>query len=50
MFIDTDGREIVGVTKDDAKKAKDGAHKVFADKRFDFFRALNDIKGKKLTQ
>ncbi len=45
-FIDPDGREVIGVTKDDAKKAHDDINTVFADKKFDDLRALF-TRGKK---
>ncbi len=46
-FIDPDGREIHGVTIEDAKKVHDDLNKVFADKKFDAFRALITQSGKK---
>jgi RHS repeat-associated protein len=46
-FIDPDGREIHGVTKEDAKKVHDDLNKVFSDKKFDAFRALITQSGKK---
>ncbi|WP_158596902.1 DUF6443 domain-containing protein [Aquimarina sp. BL5] len=39
-FIDPDGREVIGVTKDDAKKVHNNFNTVFADKKFDALRAL----------
>jgi hypothetical protein len=46
ILIDPDGREVIGVTKDDAKKIHDDLNKVFADKKFDALRALF-TRGKK---
>ena len=45
-FIDPDGMapdEIIGVTKQDAKKMKEDIHKVLADKKFDQVRLLIDV-------
>jgi len=46
-FIDPDGRQVEGVTKDDARKAHEGFNKVFAGEKFDTFRALITRSGKK---
>lgn len=46
-ILDADGKDIIGVTKDDAKRFKEDIHKVLADKKFDNVRALIDIKGRK---
>jgi RHS repeat-associated protein len=45
-IMDPDGRDIIGQTKDDAKKFKEDIYKVLADKKFDNVRALIDVKGK----
>jgi RHS repeat-associated protein len=45
-IMDPDGRDIIGQTKDDARKFKEDVHKVLADKKFDNVRALIDVKGK----
>ncbi len=45
-IMDPDGKDIIGATKDDAKKFKEDVHKVLADKKFDNVRALIDVKGK----
>jgi RHS repeat-associated protein len=45
-IMDPDGRDIIGQTKDDAKKFKEDIHKVLADKKFDNLRTLIDVKGK----
>jgi RHS repeat-associated protein len=47
IHIDPDGREVVGVTKEDAKKFHDDINTVFADKKFDKFRSLITRSGKK---
>jgi hypothetical protein len=44
--IDPDGREIVGVTKDDAKKFQENLNTMLKDKGFDQFRSLVALKGK----
>ncbi len=46
-FIDPDGREIIGVTKDDAKKVHDDLNTIFADEKFAAFRGLITQSGKK---
>jgi hypothetical protein len=46
-FIDTDGMEIRGVTKDDARKMHEDINTMFADKKFDQFRATITRTGKK---
>ncbi|MBS1920768.1 MAG: hypothetical protein JST17_10990, partial [Bacteroidetes bacterium] len=46
-IMDPNGKDIIGETKDDAKKFKEDIYKVLADKKFDNVRALIDIKGKK---
>jgi len=45
-YIDPDGREVIGVTKKDAKKAHDDLNTVFADSKFDALRGLL-TRGKK---
>lgn len=45
-FIDPDGRDIRGVTKQDAQNFRDDIHRVLADEKFADIRALIDIKGK----
>ena len=45
-IMDPDGRDIIGQTKDDAKKFKEDIYKVLGDKKFDNVRALIDVKGK----
>jgi RHS repeat-associated protein len=45
-IMDPNGKDIIGQTKDDAKKFKEDVNKVLADKKFDNVRALIDIKGK----
>ena len=45
-IIDPDGRNIIGATKDDAKKFKEDVYKILADKKFDNLKLLIDIKGK----
>jgi len=47
-FIDPDGRDIIGVTKDDAKKALEDIRSMFKDDKFSGFRDLLslDKKGK----
>jgi len=45
FYIDPDGREIIGVTKQDAHNFKADIHLVLADKKFDGVRALIDVKG-----
>jgi hypothetical protein len=44
--IDPDGREIVGVTKEDAKKFLTDLNAMLQDKGFDQFRSLVSVKGK----
>ena len=44
--MDPDGRDIIGQTKDDAKKFKEDIYKILSDKKFDNVRALIDVKGK----
>jgi hypothetical protein len=46
-YVDPDGKKIIGVTKNDAKKMKSDIHKVLSDAKFDKLRKLIDIKGKK---
>jgi RHS repeat-associated protein len=45
-FIDPDGREVRGITKQDAQNFRDDIHKVLADDKFANVRALIDVKGK----
>lgn len=45
IYIDPDGRQIVGVTKKDAQNFKADVHKVLADEKFAGVRALIDVKG-----
>lgn len=45
-FIDPDGREVRGVTKQDAQNFRDDIYRVLADDKFANIRALIDIKGK----
>ncbi|MBL0744972.1 RHS repeat-associated core domain-containing protein [Chryseolinea lacunae] len=45
--IDPDGREVVGVTKDDAEKMQNDMNVVFVDAKFDAFRGLLTRTGKK---
>lgn len=45
-FIDPDGREVKGVTKQDALNFKEDIYKVLADDKFANVRALIDVKGK----
>jgi len=45
-FIDPNGMEIIGVTKDDAKQAHDDLNLIFADKKFNDFRTLITRSGK----
>ncbi len=47
IYIDPDGREIIGVTKDDAKKVHDDFNLIFADSKFSDFRTLITRSGKK---
>jgi hypothetical protein len=44
--MDPDGRDIIGVTKQDAKKFKEDIHLVLANDKFAGLRALIDVKGK----
>ena len=44
-FIDPDGRQIVGVTKKDARNFRDDVYKVLADDKFSRVRKLITIKG-----
>ena len=44
--IDPDGREIIGVTKDDAKKFKANLNTMLKDKAYDGFRGLIGLKNK----
>lgn len=46
-YIDPDGRQIEGVTKDDAKKVHEDLNTMFAGEKFDAFRALITRSGKK---
>jgi hypothetical protein len=48
--VDPDGMKIIGVTKEDAKKANEDINKIFADKRFDQFRSLISLKGKEFNK
>ena len=50
IFVDPNGKQIIGSTKEDAQKAQEDINKVFADKRFDNFRTLISIKGKTFNQ
>lgn len=45
-FIDPDGREVKGVTRQDAQNFKDDIYKVLIDDKFANVRALIDVKGK----
>lgn len=45
-FIDPDGREVRGLTKQDAQNFRDDIYRVLADDKFANIRALIDIKGK----
>lgn len=45
-FTDPDGKQIIGVTKDDALQAQNDINSMFSDKRFDSFRSLINVKGK----
>jgi len=45
-IMDPDGKDIIGATKDDAKKFKEDVYKVLANKKFEALRGLIDIKGK----
>jgi RHS repeat-associated protein len=45
-IMDPNGKDIIGETKDDAKKFKEDIYKVLADKKFDNVRVLIDIKGR----
>lgn len=45
-FIDSDGREVRGITKQDAQTFRDDIYKVLADDKFANVRTLIDIKGK----
>jgi hypothetical protein len=45
-YTDPDGREINGVTKDDAKKFLNDLNTMLGDKAFDNFRGLIGVKGK----
>ena len=53
FFIDPDGMQvtdIIGATKDDAKKFKADTHKILADSKFDKLRGLIDISGSKFKK
>lgn len=50
IFVDPNGKQIIGSTKEDAQKAQEDINKVFAGKRFDNFRTLISIKVKPLTK
>jgi len=50
MFVDPNGKQIIGSTKEDAQKAQEDINKVFADTRFDTFRSLISVKGKIFNQ
>jgi RHS repeat-associated protein len=47
IFIDIDGKDIIGVTRQDARKFKADIHLVLADKKFEAVRALIDLNGAK---
>ena len=49
-FIDSDGRQIVGVTKKDAQNFRDDVYKVLADDKFSGVRELITIKGNKFNK
>jgi hypothetical protein len=44
--IDPDGQEIIGATKDDAKKFRDNLNSMLKDKAYDQLRGLIGVKGK----
>ena len=50
MLIDPDGREVEGVTRQDAQNFKEDIHNVLSDSKFDNLRGLIDTKGRKLKQ
>ena len=50
MFIDPSGKQIIGSTEKDAQKVQEDINKFFADKKFDSFRTLISVKGKKFNQ
>jgi RHS repeat-associated protein len=45
IYIDPDGKKIIGVTKQDAQNFKADIHLVLADKKFDQLRSLIDVSG-----
>ena len=45
IYIDPDGKQIVGVTNKDAQNFKADIHRVLADKKFEGVRALIDVQG-----
>jgi hypothetical protein len=47
IFVDIDGKDIIGVTRQDARKFKADIHLVLADKKFEAVRALIDLNGAK---
>ena len=49
FYIDPDGKKIIGVTKEDAEKAKDDVHTIFKGDKFENFRALLTLKGRKFA-
>lgn len=46
IYIDPDGREIIGVTKKDAQNFRNDIHRVLADNKFAGVRSLIDVKGR----
>ena len=46
IFIDPDGKKVIGSTKEDAQKVQEDINKVFANKKFDNFRSLISLKNK----
>ena len=49
IFIDPNGKEIIGVTKQDAQNFKADVHKVLADNKFAGVMALIEVKGTKFN-
>jgi RHS repeat-associated protein len=49
IYIDPDGRDIIGVTKQDAQTFKADIHSVLAADKFSGVRALIDVKGKQFN-
>jgi RHS repeat-associated protein len=48
IFLDPDGKEIIGETRDDAKKAREDILAMFKGDKFNKFKKLIDTKGKSL--